>query len=584
VSAYVEVGTLSQQLASARSEPNDAAMSRLQQLIADRHVLGESAPAIVAEADAAAKQWTDEQAAKRASIQDTERQIGQLIRKAQHALAAGRSRQAFGMRRSIDAKLAHLPSCPKPIAERLQQLDAKLQEIQDWRSFAVTPKRSELIAQMQALIGSDENPVQLAEEIKRLQEEWKTLAKGGADSEADWVKFHEAAQAAYAPCKAYFEAQAQQRERNLQQRKALVARLEQYERTTDWEHVEWRHVVNALRAAKQEWRTCGPTERAATKPLEKQFDALIARIQARLDAEYAANLERKQTLVKQAERLAGMQDLALAASEVKGLQSAWRGIGVTPQAEGQRLWDEFKRHCDAVFDKRRKEHTDRMAELEQHEEQALALCIELEDLARRSGAELFAGAQRVRELREGFAHIGELPRDRAREIQNRFRRAVEEFEHAIVRERDREASEAWGNLFDTANRIRMHQLAPTPDGESALKQHIASIQHWPKGGKQAIEQKLTRPFEPDQSANAATLRQIAIRAEIATGTPTPESDQLQRRTMQLQALVKGVGRASVPVREQMEALAFEWIGVGPVATDIYEELFARFERAWKLAR
>jgi hypothetical protein len=342
--------------------------------------------------------------------------------------------------------------------------------------------------------------------------------------------------------------------------------------------------VNALRAAKQEWRTCGPTERAATKPLEKQFDALIASVQARLDAEYTANIERKQALVGEAQRLAAIEDVAQAASEVKRLQTAWRGVGITPQGEGQRLWDEFKQHCDAVFDKRRQEHTDRMAELEQNEEQALTISIELEDLARRSGAELFAGAQRVRELRDAFAQVGELPRDKAREIQSRFRRAVDEFEHAIVRERNREASQAWTNLFDAANRIRLRQLQPAVDDAETLRQHIAAIEHWPKGGKQAIEHKLARPFDGDLAANASTLRAIAIRAEIAAGTPTPEADQSQRRTIQLQALVKGVGRGSAPPREQLETLAFEWVGVGPVASDLYGELFARFEKAWSSVR
>ncbi len=583
VRAYGEAGTLSQQLQAARTSPGDAAMTRLQRLVADRHVLGENAPAIVVEAQAEAKGWLDAQAAQRAAVDDAERQLGQLIRKAQHALAAGRSRQAFGMRRSIEAKLANLPQCPKPLAERLQQLDTKLAELQDWRSFAVTPKRSELIEQMQALIGSDEDPVQLAEEIKRLQEEWKALAKGGADSDADWEKFHEAAQAAYAPCKAHFEAQSQARERNLERRKALVARLAEYERSTDWSSVEWKHVVNALRAAKQEWRSSGPTERVATKPLEKQFDALIASVQARLDAEYSANLERKRVLVDQAQRLAAVEDVAQAASEVKRLQSAWRAVGVTPQAEGQRLWDEFKQHCDAVFDKRRKEHTDRMAEIEQNEERALAVCIELEDLARRTGAELYASAQRVRELRDAFAQIGELPRDKSREIQHRFRRAVEQFEHALVRERDREASQAWTNLFDAANRIRIQQLDPAADA-AALRRSIDAIEHWPKGGKQAIEQKLARAVDGDLKTNAAALRSIVIRAEIAAGAATPEADQTQRRTIQLQALVKGVGRGTPAPREQLEALAFEWVAVGPVAADIQDELFARFQRAWNLTR
>jgi exonuclease SbcC len=581
--ALADAGTLPQLLATAKAGGADSAFERIDSIIAARGLIGDNAPALVAEAEALTKTWREQRDAERASVAEAERQVGQLIRRAQHALADGRSRQAFGIRRSIDAKIGRLPDVPKALAERLAQLDSKLQEIQDWRSFAVTPKRSELIAQMQALIGVDQDPVDLADEIKRLQEEWRSLTKGSVDSDEDWQKFHEAAQAAYAPCKAYFETQAQERERNLEKRKALVARLERFEATTDWEHPEWRNVANVIRQAKQEWRTAGTTERAATRPIEKRFDELIAAIQARLDREYAANIERKQQLVKQAARLAESTDLAQAASEVKRLQSAWRHVGLTPHAEGQRLWEEFKGHCDAVFEKRREEHSVRVAELEQNEEQALSVCIELETLAERTGEALYSLAARARELRDAFDAIGELPRDKAHEIQRRFRRAVEGFEHAIVRERRRETDVAWENFFAAGNRIRETQLAPEADS-NVLREYIDAVQQWPKGGKQAIEQRLAASVRSDVEANAEALRDLAIRAEIATGASTPEPDQMHRRAMQLQALVKGIGRGHPTPQAELESLAFEWVAAGPVPDDVYEPLWARFWRCWQLAR
>lgn len=577
-------GTLQRRLETTGTEPSDASIEKLAELIAAKAMLGENVPELVTKAAALTREWREKRDAERASAAQSEQHIAQQVRRAQHALAAGRSRQAFGIRRAIAAKMDLLPRAPKALAERIQQLDDKLQEIQDWRSFAVTPKRSELIAQMQALVGSDQDPVELAEEIKRLQEEWKALAKGSADSDEDWARFHEAAQAAYAPCKVHFEAQAQQRERNLEQRKALVARLEQYEATTDWEKVEWKHVANALRAAKQEWRSAGATDRAATRPLERRFDELIGRVQERLDNEFAANLERKQALVEQAQRLAALDDLGQAATEVKRLQSAWRNVGLTSHQEGQRLWEEFKQHCDAVFEKRRSEHTERMAQLEQNEEQALALCIEVEELAQRTEEALFAAAARVRELRDAFGQIGQLPRDKAAETQRRFRRAVDEFEHAIASERQRGVDLAWDNFFDAANRVRLRDLDSADADDGGLRRHIDAIEHWPKGGKQAIEQRLAARPQHDAAENEAQLRVLAIRAEIATGAATPDDDQTQRRTMQLQALVKGIGRSQSSVREQLEALAFEWAAVGPVLSEAYEPLWNRFWRCWQLAR
>lgn len=573
-------GAVSFQLESARALSSHEAYERLEALIVERALFGTGVPTILDELQATVEQWREQRAAARASIEDAQRRIGQLIRKAQQALASGRSRDALGIRRSIAAKLDRLPTVPKPLAERLQSLDERLQELQDWKRFAVAPKRSELIEQMRALIGSDLPPPELAEQIRRLQEEWRSLAKGGTDSEEEWTQFHAAAEAAYAPCKAYFERQAQVRAENLEKRKALVARVAQFEQATNWDEVDWKQVASFLRTVRQEWRDSGPTERAATKPVEQQFEENLARIQARLDAEYAANLARKQKLVEQAKRLATIQDLAQAAEEVKRLQATWRNVGLTPHERGQRLWEEFKRHCDAVFEQRRKLHSERMAELEQNAERALTLCQEAESLSQRSGSELQAGAARLRELRESFAQLGEFARARAAELQQRFRRAVDEFEKALAKQRHQESEQAWDNFFDAANRVRLLQLDGGSDADS-VAELIRSVEAWPKGGKQVIETKLGQPANTDLAANEAALRELTIRAEIMTGTETPESDQAQRRAMQLQALVSGTGRSSLPVREQIEALAFEWAKVGPVPTATYDELFGRFRKCWQ---
>ena len=86
------------------------------------------------------------------------------------------------------------------------------------------------------------------------------------------------------------------------------------------------------------------------------------------------------------------------------------------------------------------------------------------------------------------------------------------------------------------------------------------------------------------ATNEAALRELVIRAEIASGQSTPERDQGQRRAMQLQALVNGTGRTTATMREQLEKMAFEWVSIGPVSNVSYDELFARFQRAWNASR
>src|SRR5260370_12752437 len=116
--------------------------------------------------------------------------------------------------------------------------------------------------EMEALVGSTLDPPVLADRIKGLQEEWRTLSKGAGESlEADWQRFHEAAQKAYQPCREYFEAQGLVRQENLQRREALLARLAAFEAGDNWEQPEWRTVIRALRESKQQWRQYSPVER-----------------------------------------------------------------------------------------------------------------------------------------------------------------------------------------------------------------------------------------------------------------------------------------------------------------------------------
>src|SRR5688572_2248383 len=98
------------------------------------------------------------------------RQIGGLLRKAHGALAAGSSRTAAGLRRAVEEKLTAAPPLPASLANQLRQLDEKLAELKDWKSFSVAPKRAELIEHMEALIGATLHPTALAGQIKKLQE------------------------------------------------------------------------------------------------------------------------------------------------------------------------------------------------------------------------------------------------------------------------------------------------------------------------------------------------------------------------------------------------------------------------------
>ncbi len=532
------------------------------------------------------------EAQKREAQAHALRQIGGLLRKAHGALASGNSRVAAGLRRAIDEKLTAAPPLPMHLANQLKHLDAKLEELKDWKSFSVAPKRAELIEQMESLIGATLHPTALAGQIKDLQEQWRTLSKGaGEDAEADWQRFHEAAQKAFQPCREYFEAQDQVKRENLQKRGLLFERLHTFEKNHNWEEPDWRTVITAVREAKQLWRQHSPVDAAQGEELQQKFNELTAALQSRIDAEYARNVKAKESLIERARGLSSSSDSRTATDEVKRLQENWKAIGPVPRDVDRTLWEAFRAQCDAVFQKRQQEFASHTAALEANKLHAIGFCEELEKMAALSGQELLETAKKLPDLRLAFDSIEELPRSNARQIQDRFERAFERCKKAIAEQHSLNAEQGWLALLDAANSVRAYRLALVRNAETAeldaLKQiaenHLGNIAQSPKGGVDALKNALAQPANSDLAANELALRTLCIRAEILTDTPTPAADQTLRREYQLRRLMETMGQGGTAEQGHLDSLALEWLSVGPTEETTYVQLAERFKECRKRA-
>jgi hypothetical protein len=512
------------------------------------------------------------------------RQIGGLIRKAQSALNEGSTGRAAGLRRAIEEKIAGAPPLSPSLSSQLLNLDTRLNELKDWKNFSVGPKRAELMQEMESLIDSTLDPPVLAERIKSLQEEWRTLSKGaGENLEADWQRFQEAARKAYQPCREYFEAQGLARQENLQRREALVARLVAFETGHNWEQPDWRIVLVALRESKQLWRQHSPVDRAAGKVLHEQFVAVTSKLQNRLEAAYAANSTQKKSLIARARQLCSAEDSRGAIEEVKELQRLWKTVGIVPRDEDHRLWEEFRQHCDAVFQRRQQEFAEYSAALEANEKGAIALCEELEGIARSSGASLLASTARVTELQGAFDALGEFPRGVARDLRSRFERAVERCEAAVEQQKLRDTEQSWSTLLEAANRVRAYKLAllNAPDSAEPLRQaaedYFSGVTQWPKGGHDAVKTAMARTSVADLEANEKALRLLCVRAEILADRPSPPEDQPLRREYQVQRLMQSMGQGITVDASQMDTLTMEWVQAGPIEESRYMQLLERFK-------
>ncbi len=513
-----------------------------------------------------------------------------LLRRAQAALGRGGTARAARLRDQLKEKLLEAPPLPPWFERQLQQLEARLEELQDWKTFRVEPKRAELVHRMQGLIGADLSPEELARHVRRLRDEWRTLNRGAGDEPSpEWQQFQEAAARAYEPCREHFARQAELRRENQAKREALLERLETLVTEQNPESPDWRAMQRMLSEARNEWRRYAPVEQSVVKPLQERFHALLKPLQARLDDEYDRNVQVRRELIARAEGLLKLEDTRQAMQDAKGLQQEWKAAGPVRRKQSDALWEEFRRHCDAVFQRSSQEAAAYSAALEANVAGARALCEELETLAGHIGEQNSQGLQRLDAIRDEFAAL-ELPRGVARELRRRIADADDRCRDALRRQHKAAARRSWSEVFAVSAQVRAcalavlagrnaEDLAAMRDAAAAA---LAGLEHAPKDVRSILEQQLAavtaRSFSEDLAANEAALRLLCVRSELASGMPTPPEDEELRRDYQMQRLVESMGQGQRPAPAELGELAREWLAVGPVESAAHEELLARFLR------
>jgi len=490
-----------------------------------------------------------------AHIARLEKWLGALQTALDRERSAEAERALARVRRSLKT-LA--PEARRRYEQDLQPLAARLKEVEDWRNFAVEPKKEALCARMTALIGSEEDVEVLAAKIKSLQEEWKQLgALPHARDQALWNEFKAAADEAWKPCGAAFEQQAVLRRKNLSERRKLVAQLDEYERKMEWPEVpgenvqpghpppDWKLVQKTLDIARAAFRNMQPVDAKPDRASRKAFRAVCDRIYRHIEHEYTRNIAHKEELLAQARDLADVEDLPQAIESCKQLQRAWKAVGITPVGKDQKLWKAFRAACDAVFNRLEQQRADQSAALKERIGQAESLRDQVSALLKSEDDEALGNLNRaLSELKTQLRDI-DLPVT----VQKRLRRDCELLERqartrASEQRQNRERAR-WTGLLQ---KITACSLRSTdPEAASELWQAAGELPEgidaealdlfWQKGPSDG-------PEEP--------VREACIALEILAEMESPEEDREVRMKIQMQRLVAGMGRGKEQVEPPLE--------------------------------
>lgn len=478
-------------------------------------------------------------------------------------------------------------SLPQELEHRAKLLGAELQEMRDWQAYAVAPKKETLCQEMEALSESSLPVQELANQVRKVQKEWKLLdATDSVHSQQLWKRFKKASDAAYAPCDKHFSEQRELRQSNLQRRKEICINLESLQVPNNSAADEWKLYEEQIRQAKHDWRSYSPVDRAPGKKLQARLDEVLLSCEEPLKAFRSENATTKQRLIEESKQLLLSSDLASATETVKELQKEWKETGPAPRNQERKLWNQFRENCSQIFEafyagkqpcavtntiqpsldnacselNHMLATTCSMKLLEEKTDLALSLISELESqnaLIKTSDKETIkAASDYLAQLQEQLHQFQTEP------YQAFYRKAnlCQQLEHAIL---DQCVSDHLDNI-QQAWSLENASEHPLSDSMSDRYATLLEIAKAPEALDSLINEQEQR------------LRQICIRLEIASSQPSPAEDQALRMEYQMERLQQALAEQQQAFDlAEIKQLEHEWLCI-PFAA-YFEDFNDRFE-------
>jgi len=225
-------------------------------------------------------------------------------------------------------------------------------------------------------------------------------------------------------------ANAQQQEQLIAMAEAIVASLK-----SDMETGKDSDLIatsRALRELNAKWQEVAEAPRHSAQRLWERFrtatDFIRSRCEgyfARLREERGLNLQKKTTLVEEAETLAASSDWLRASSRFQQLQQDWQQIGPVPRDAARDLAHRFRAACNQFFSRRREDLAERKKTWNDNLTRKEALCARAEVLAESTDWE--TASAEIKRLQAEWKTIGPVRRNKSEAIWNRFRAAADRF-------------------------------------------------------------------------------------------------------------------------------------------------------------
>lgn len=259
--------------------------------------------------------------------------------------------------------------------------------------------------------------------LEELHEEFKHIGPVPKENQEEiWQRLKASSDAVHERKKIYLEEQKSKNEANTIVKVQLLEKLKTFTEFQSESASEWAAKTKEVETFQLEWKNAGLVGKEKAKEINRQYwDGLKAFFNAKraffksLESEKNENLKKKTALCEKAESLINSENTDNTQVVIE-LQKEWKTIGFVPLKVKDKIYERFKKACDAVFEAKRN-----IAKQAQ-EEAKLQLKAKLDFLDK---FEKLSGLKTLKEIEENIAEWDSFPESDGLEYFKAYNRFAE---------------------------------------------------------------------------------------------------------------------------------------------------------------
>ncbi len=376
-----------------------------------------------------------------------------------------------------------------------------------------------------------------------------------------------------------FLEQEQEKQENLQKKTEIIEKIKAMATSPD----EANKSYQAFKDLQQQWKEIKAVPADKANELwrnyqlyvEQFYDLLKLNNEAR-EYDFKKNLELKEKLCENAERLADEKDIISAFHQLQELHQEYREIGPVSKELREQIWARFKA-ASTVINKRHQQHFEEMrANEEENLAKKTALCEKVETIVaaeNKGAADWEKRTKEIIDIQAEWKTIGFAPQKMNVKIFERFRTACDVFFSRkadffkAMKEKYAQNAEKKKELVEKAR-----QLSESTDWKSTADKLIALQKEWKTIGMvpRKLGDKLWNDFI------TACNHFFEARNAAHAGTRGEERENLSKKKAVIAKLKEMMGTTPDNAAETIKQLIEEYNAIGHVPFNEKDKVYAQF--------